>query len=276
MHDDSLLLFWNNCGAEGFGELHWGNAERAIMAAAVSSDEGKTWRGYREVARVTDNRQVSYPYVTETRGGHLLLSAAGFLMRIDPRFLMNTTLVDDFSKGLGRWSTLASKGVVTDVNPEDGEGSVLRMTKPDRSTPSGACLNFPYGSSGRLAFGLRIEKGFQGAHLTLTDHYDLPGLARQGSFPFRIVSSGRVEIIGSGGSWLPTPGDLVPGRFHTLRLEWNCHTNSAMLFLDGTEVARLHQFVCAQGMCYFRLRSLANGLDEKGLGLKSLRVDLDC
>ncbi len=61
LKDGRLMLVWNNCGAEGMGKVHWGNAERAVMAAALSQDEGRTWRGYREVARVTDNGQVSYP-----------------------------------------------------------------------------------------------------------------------------------------------------------------------------------------------------------------------
>jgi len=275
LRDARLLLLWNNCGAEGSGEIHWGNAERAVIAAALSSDEGTTWVGYREVARVTDNRQVSYPYITQTRSGHILLSAAGFFMRIDPDLLMNTTLVEDFSKGLRRWSTLAARGAAAAGDPGGKGGAALWMAKPDPSMPSGACLNFPFGRSGKLAASIRIEEGFQGAHFTLTDHYDLPGLARDGSFPFRILASGRIEIIGSGSSWLATPGDLTRGRFHDLRLEWSCPSSEAILLLDEAEVARLHQYVCAEGMCYFRIRSLARDVDGKGLYLKRLRVDVE-
>ncbi len=274
LRDGRLVLLWNNCGAEGLGEVHWGNAERAIIAAALSSDEGMTWVGYREVARVTDNRQVSYPYITETKSGHILLSAAEFFMRIDPNFLMGTTVVEDFSHGLRRWSTLGTRGATAVADPEGKGGAALWMAKPDPSMPSGACLNFPFGGSGRVTASIRIEEGFQGAHFTLTDHYDLPGLPRDGSFPFRILASGRIEIIGSGSNWLATPGDLTHGRLHDLRLEWSCSSSEAVLFLDEAEVARLHQYICAEGMCYFRLRSLARDVDEKGVYLERLRVDV--
>ncbi len=195
-------------------------------------------------------------------------------MRIDPDFLLNTSLVEDFSHGLGRWSTLGTKGAKVVADPEGSGGAALWMAKPDASMPSGACLNFPFGRSGQLSARLRIEQGLEAVHFTLTDHYDLPGLPRDGSFPFRVLKSGRIQIVGSGSSWLATPGDLTPGRFHDIRLEWSCASAEAILFRDGGEVARLHQYVCAEGMCYLRLRCLAKDVDEKGVYLKNLRVEV--
>jgi len=272
LRDGRLMLFWNNCGAEGLGDFHWGNAERAVMAAAISRDEGKTWAGYREVGRVVENAQICYPYVTQALDGRVILFAAEYLMKIDPDFLENRSFSEDFSAGVRRWSTLAARGVEAAPDPDGGPSKVLRMLKPDAAAPAAACLNFPYAETGRLTMTVRIEPGFEGAHFTLSDHFDLPGVRRDGSFPFQVTPKGRVKIIGSGGTWLDTPGDLVPGRWHELRLAWNCRTGQATMKLDGTEIAVMEQYVRARGMCYLRVRSTAPSTDSAGLYIRSVEV----
>ncbi|NUQ62384.1 MAG: exo-alpha-sialidase [Pirellulales bacterium] len=276
LRDGRLLLFWNNCGAEGLGKISWGEAERAIMAAAVSADEGKTWMGYREVARLIGNGQVSYPYATQAPDGHVILFLGGGnqLLKVNPEFLTRQTLKDDFSQGLGRWSTLAAAGAEAVPDPDRPEARVLRLRRPQADMPGAACLNFPFANSGRLSATVRLDAGFQGAQFALTDHYDLPGLARDGSFPFRITAKGAVEIIGSGGTWLETPGVLKAGQWHEMVLAWDCDARRAVLTLDGTEVARIEQFVCAKGLCYLRLRSIAPAADEAGLYLRGLEVSV--
>jgi hypothetical protein len=272
LKDGRLLLLWNNCGAEGLKPVGWGNAERAVLAAAISGDEGETWRGYREVARVTSNASVGYPYATQMRDGRVLVNASGFIAGIDPSFLAATNLSEDFTQGIRRWSTLASEGVSAVASLDGGPGRLLRMIKPKVDVPSAACLNFPFGRNGTITLALRIEPKFQGAHLTLSDHYDLPGLPRDGSFPVRITNKGRVELNGSGGSWLATPGDLIPGKWHQLTVAWDCTSNQALLELDGLEIGRLHQYVATDGVCYLRIRSTAATTDEAGMYIKSVKV----
>ena len=272
LKDGQLLLLWNNCGAEGFKPIGWGNAERAVLAAAISGDEGETWRGYREVARVTSNASVGYPYATQMRDGRVLVNASGFIAGIDPSFLAATNLSEDFTQGIRRWSTLASEGVSAVASLDGGPGRLLRMIKPKVDVPSAACLNFPFGRNGTITLALRIERNFQGAHLTLSDHYDLPGLPRDGSFPVRITNKGRVELNGSGGSWLATPGDLIPGKWHQLTVAWDCTRHQALLELDGIEIGRLHQYVSADGVCYLRIRSTATATDEAEMYIKSVKV----
>jgi hypothetical protein len=149
------------------------------------------------------------------------------------------------------------------------------MRKPAAAVPAAACLNFPYGESGELQMTLRIEPGFQGAHFTLSDHFDLPGLPRDGSFPFEVTAHGRVKIIGSGGTWLDTPGDLVPGRWHHVRLTWDCRKGQAALGLDGTEIAVIEQYVRTRGVCYLRIRSTAAATDAAGLYIREFRVSAE-
>lgn len=71
---------------------------------------------------------------------------------------------------------------------------------------------------------------------------------------------------------LPTPGDLVPGKWHELEMTWECENHEALVRLDGEEIARLHQFVSAPGACYLRLRSVASETDSAGLYVR--RVDV--
>jgi hypothetical protein len=120
---------------------------------------------------------------------------------------------------------------------------------------------------------LRIEPKFQGAHLTLSDHYDLPGLPREGAFPIRITNKGRIELNGSGGSWLSTPGDLLPGKWHELKLTWDCTAHSALMELDGVEIGQLHQYVSTDGVCYLRIRSTASATDEAGMFIRSVKMN---
>jgi len=276
LQDGRILLFWNNCGADGLANINWGEAERAIVAAAISADEGKTWRGYREVARISDNGQVSYPYAAQAPDGKviLLLSGGNQLVKVDPEFLTRTALTEDFSRGIGRWSTLAAEGAEVVAHPDKPDARALRLRKPKADMQGAACINFPFGAKGRLAMTVRIEPGFPGAQFALTDHYDLPGCPRDGSFPFRINAKGTVEIVGSGGTWLETPGVLKAGQWHEFVLVWDCAARHSTLTLDGTEIGRIEQFVCAEGLCYLRLRSTAATTDEAGMYVRSVSVSI--
>ncbi len=272
--DGRLLLVWNNCGAEGLPPVKWQHAERTVLAAAISADEGKTWHGYREIGRAVSSQELCNPHVVQMRNGRLLIFAAGVFVSVDPDFFTRTVFAEEFERGLRRWSTLAAEGVSVVPDPGGASNKVLKLVKPKADVSSAACLNFPFGRQGTIAIRLRIESGFQGAHLTLSDHYDLPGLPRDASFPIRITPKGRVELNGSGGSWLPTPGDLIAGTWHELKMSWNCADHEALLALDGAEIGRLHQYVCTDGVCYLRLRSTATATDPAGMCLKSVRAEV--
>lgn len=275
LKDRSLLLIWNNCGADGLGPIHWGAAERAVAAAAISFDEGKTWKGYREIGRVISNSEIGYPYVTEMPNGRVLVKIGKMLVDVDPKFLLRTRFDEDFRYGLRRWSTLAAHGPTIDYDPFDKTRKVMKVVKPKSDVPSGACINFPYGEKGSLAFEIMINEGFQGAHFTLSDHFDLPGLEREGSFPVVIDKKGRVHLNGSGGSLLPTPGDLTFNQWHTLSVRWDCREHEAELYLDDEEIGRLHQYVCTEGLCYFRTRLLSKDTDLSGFFIRSLTAETE-
>lgn len=276
MKDGRLLILWNNCGAEALPPVKWQWAERAVLAAAISDDEGETWRGYREIMRALVPRiELSNPYVVEMPNDRLLVYASGVLCSVDPDFVTRSATEERFDQEILRWSTLASKGVSVVTDPDGGSGRVLKMIKPDSNVTSAACFNFPFGQKGEIGLVLRVEPGFQGTHLTLSDHYDLPGLPRDASFPMQINAKGRILLNGSGGTWLSTPGDLVPGKWHKLKLTWDCANHEALLELDGVEIGRLHQYVQADGVCYLRVRSTAATTDDAGMYIKSVKISTE-
>lgn len=142
MKGGRLLFFWNNTQmlptraasetpelrpteADGTWEAVFTN--RDALHAAYSDDDGKTWKGFREVAlcdirnrpdfRELGNdpaqeldKSVHQTQAFELPGGKVLLaygqnSAARRLMIFDPKWLEETTRKDDFRQGLENLST---------------------------------------------------------------------------------------------------------------------------------------------------------------------------
>ena len=73
---DKIVLFWNSCLR--FPDAHGG---RQVLHAAISGDEGQTWRGHREVLRDSLRAEpapmvepgMGYPFPTATRDGNILV-----------------------------------------------------------------------------------------------------------------------------------------------------------------------------------------------------------
>jgi hypothetical protein len=267
LRDGRIVVIWNNCGSDYA-------YNRQLLVAALTADEGRTWQGYREVARLPENGTLAYPYVTETGDGRVLMAMlqGARMVRFDPDFLMRTAFREDFSPGLGRWSQLGTDGAEAVPDPDGGGGRVLRLRKPQADVPAGVCLNFPFGVAGELAMEVRIEPGFQGASLALSDHYDMPGLPKDGAYALQITSGGRVEVRQSDGSLAPTEAVLPAGTWHELRLTWDCAASSALLSLDGKQAATMPRLANQLGVCYLRLRSTAEKTDEAGLSVRRVEI----
>jgi len=268
LEDGRLLVIWNNCGT--------GQYNRLLLCAAITADEGKTWTGYREIARRAEDGVYSYPYVTEARDGKVIvvLLQGQRMLRLDPDFLTRTTLRDDFTQGLGKWSQLGTEGARAVADPDGGEGKVLRLAKPKAEVPAGVCLNFPFGVQGDITLQIRTEPGFQGAHFALDDHYDMPGLPQEGTFAWRVTTESQLEASRAEGSFEPGEALLTPGAWHELRVSWDCAGRAASISVDGKPAGESLQLSDRPGVCYLRLRSLAAATDEAGLYVRSVQVEV--
>jgi hypothetical protein len=261
------VLIWNGCQRfpYAFGGRH-------VLHAAISSDEGRTWRGYREILR--DPRRdepppprgdhgVSYPFAAVTPEGKIVFGLwvstgeGRDLYRLDPDWLEQTGQRDDFNNGLDGWSTFGTRGVDVIPNPERSGDGVLRVRRMDADWPAAAVWNFPMGVTGSLHARLRIEPEFAGAAIGLTDHFSVPfdeqdtrhtlfnvGLDRQG----RLAGSRPLEA----------------DRWHDLTLSWDCDQRVCHVQLDGKRVCSVRQSRASDGACYLRLRATADSAVPSG------------
>jgi hypothetical protein len=276
LRDGRLVYVWSNAmGPRG------NRYDRQILAAAISADDGKTWKGYREIARINaleepgePRQQLSYHYLTQAADGALVVNIStwspGRITRVDPDWLTEPAFHEDFAKGLANWATLGAEGVTAAPHPDRAGRQVLWLQKPKADVPAGASLNFPFGAQGRLTTRLRLEPGFQGAYLSLTDYFSLLGDRMDGRFELRIAADGTLEAATEPGRFAPTGAKLQPGKWHTLGLAWDCGKGTCALSVDYAKVTDLRQITPAPGVCYLRLQSTAETTDEAGLMVESV------
>jgi hypothetical protein len=288
LKDGRILLLVNNC--ERFPYAYGG---RSVLHGAISDDEGRTWHGYREVARDplrNDPPQsggdfgVAYPFPALTRGGKVLITFGvesgtrsqhpegdsapareerRAVVRLDPSWLDQTSQKTDFARGLDDWSVFGTRGVGLTANPGQSGARVLSLAKTEADWPAGAVWNFPAGQSGRLHIRLLLKNGFRGALLGLTDHFSVPWDAEDQFFNIFNFE-------------LRTEGDLRPGRWHDLEFAWDCSRRECRVGIDGgaPQVVFQQRVPQSQGVCYLRLRSTAAETDPAGMLVGNVSVEV--
>ena len=258
LDDERIVMIWNNCQryAYGLGGRH-------VLHAAATDDDGKTWRGYREILRDPlrceppppwGDHGVSYPYPTLTHDGTVVYSLwvetgeGRSVFAFDPRWLLETTQRDDFADGMSEsWSHFGCRGIA--VTPADGAGKALRIAKDDPGWPAGAVRNFPMGRKGRLAIRMRSEQEAGPLRLVLTDHFSPPFDLEDGLHGVFAATLGHVPADEAPAIALPQ------GRWATLALTWDLDRRSCCVTIDDEQVAELRARRDAMGVCYLRLRA---------------------
>ena len=274
--DGRVVLLWNNCL-----RFPYAYGGRHVLHAAISSDEGRSWRGYREVARDPFNNQpppssgdhgTAYPFPIATKDGKVLFATGQgegrvFVKLLDPQWLYETRQQSDFSgRGLGDWSTFGTRGVELIPDPARPSTRLLGVRKVDKGWPAAAVWNFPAGATGRLRLKLFIQRGFGGANLALTDHFSVPFDAED---QFHNLYNLR---IGAGGE-LPSGAKLALERWQEVFLEWDVEKRECRVKVEGRIVGVIRQQREGVGASYLRVRSLAKELEKGGLLIE--RVDVD-
>jgi hypothetical protein len=238
-----------------------------------------------------------YPFLVETPDHHVLVAYSedgranrkkqqfrAFvdyrLVRVDPRWLLETEAREDFSQGLQRLQLAATNGVEILPGPEGRP--TLKITKPRADMPSGFCWNFPFGRKGSVKIRLRTEPGFGGVHFALAETFLTPSNNAGGNFRGMIDPDGKVKVQyvcglpyedSSTVQWGVDENrkfQLELGGIHELLLEWNCDDNVGSIKLDGHYTMNLAGLELARGICYLRLFSAATGTDTNGLWVFNL------
>jgi hypothetical protein len=293
LSDGRLALAWNHCEMPPRADGQGVYGGRDALHLAVSADDGKTWRGFREVLLdahrddsppKTGDRGTAYPALLPTPDGKVAVfsgqgAGRGRAVLVDPDWLLETRRADDFSGGLGGWSTFTEfgpargywrdrcPGAVLAAHPDRPDVKALHVRRPAGKPGDGAVWNFPAGAKGTLALRVRLRPGFGGGSVALGDRFFNPtddaGEAKA-AFRLAIPADGR----------LAEGVKLEPGRWHALELAWDAPAGRCAVKLDGRAAVALARQSPADAVSYLRLRSTAAGEDPAGLLVESVAADV--
>ena len=298
--DGRLVLLWNKC--RRFPYAHGG---RHVLHGAVSSDEGRTWVGHREVARdplrdepppAGGDHGTAYPYPLALPDGAVLATTgqgAGrvCIVRIDPEWL---AAGESRWPGAGddgdAWSTFGCRG----ASLAGGAGGQARLcvARAAAEWPAAAVWNFPLARRGALHLRLRARAPFGGALLLLADHFSVPfdpEDAIDAVVATQLVAAGAASAAPGDGfddgdtpgpramgpRWLPEAvGSLAlpAGEWCDVTVEWDLDAARVRLSGPGGPAVDLRPRRVADGLCYLRLKSTAESADG-GLELESVRSE---
>jgi hypothetical protein len=294
MPDDRIIVLWNNCESP---PAHVGQGvyvNRDALHAAVSDDEGQTWRGFREVYRdplenetpPDSDRGSAYPTPPVwAHGRFVFLTGQGVgrrnLVSVDPRWLTLAHAEDDFSDGLRQWIAFKPIGPAKRYRRERIPGpplighptrpgaKVLHLRKPDEYDADGTLWNFPNGVQGQLALRLMPNAGFGGASIALHDRSFKPtddNSQRLAVFVAAIEPDG--QLVGG--------PKLSLGQWHTLALAWDLRAPRCTVSVDGAQALVLKQLnATGNGLSYLHLRAKATAVDKAGFYIESVSAEID-
>ena len=289
-----LVVSWNNCEMPPRHEGEGVYGGRDALHIAVSEDQGRTWRGFREIYldhRRNDNparsgdRGTAYPLGAYTSDGHIVVLAGQGKggrnpILIDPKWIVETKAHTDFSDGLRQWSVYKHHGPAKGwwraravgcelvANPADSTARSLHVRKADALAADAATWNFPNGWKGSVTARVMIREGYHGAVIGLNDRMFDP--ANDYGEEFAVFLLG-VKPDGSFGS-----ARLTPGRWHDIRLEWNLSRSTCLVFADDELAGELPlRNETLNGISYIRFRSSARQIDTAGFLVDSVTASID-
>lgn len=293
--NNRIFMVWNNSdnspNHKGMG-VYGG---RDAIHAAISDDDGKTWRGFREIHRdplrnetppKRGDRGTSYANSAVVVDGKIMLITGmgenrRHIVSVDPNWLSLKHHRSDFSKGLEEWSVFKHFGLASGwwrdrvIGPELVEHpskkgiKVLHIRRPDQNDGDGAVWNFPNGQSGNLNLRIMLNKGFGGGSIALTDRFFNPSDGhgeRLSMFNLTISNTGLLE---NGQS-------ITIGQWHNLKLSWDIANKNCDVILNGKHIYTIPlKNETLNGLSYLRLRSTSPTKDTAGYLIESVIVDID-
>lgn len=294
LSDGRIAIFWNNCENTSRVNSQGVYTNRDVLHGAISDDEGKTWRGYREVCRDPfrndppprrGDRGTAYPYATPTKDGKLLLvTGQGHgrrnILLIDPDWLCATRLADDFSEGLEGWCVFKAfgpaegwwrnrtQGPVLVDHPTKAGAKALHVRRPDDKDGDGAVWNFSIGRRGRASVRILLRQGFGGAGIALADRFIQPTDTVGEKTVLAVLPIRADGHIGGNAK-------LEPGKWYTVDLAWDLDKAECRVSVDRTSAGVLTiSNRPSPGVCYLRLRSTAPSPDRAGFLVESVAADV--
>ncbi len=249
LRDGKIVLLTNAC-------QNWTDARsyamggREVLHAAISADEGKTWRGFREIFHETDvvsggDRGTSYPTLAETSDGKVVVvSGQGegkrAIVTFDPRWLEERAVRDELASGPAAWTQYGDEG----LRAETAEGGARAVAIPLKATGlCGALWNFPISADGELRARIQIPAHAKAVRLSLNDHFNRIDDKRAAEHAVFTLEAAKIGL----------PAD---GRAHDLVLTWSRaqQTGEVLIRIDGKSPVHVAAARAAQfGVNYLRV-----------------------
>jgi hypothetical protein len=272
LSDDRIVILWS-------GNQRWddprsyANGGREILHSAISGDDGKTWKGYREVLmspsghfEITRDIGTAYPSGVETEEGKILFLSGQAeeraIVSFDPSWLEKSSASDNFKEGLAQWTLFgASSGTCISALP--GKGSALLITKSEKNKDldTEAIWNFPMMKKGKLVMDVSIKRGSKGINLALTDHFSV-------SYDTNASRFGVISV--------PVLNNKNTVEIHDAKIiiTWDCSTEKASVYL-GRELIKEISFQRKTdlGLNYLRVGIPGNESDTAGFFIKSVKMN---
>lgn len=292
LKDGSIFLAWNNCVMPPKVDGQGVYAGRDALHAAIADPELKSWRGFREIYRdptrndeppKRGDRGTAYPESIPMKDGRIaVISGQGgrrALFYVDPKWLLETTHADDFSKGLDGWCVFTQFGPASGwwrnrqqgaqliAHPERPAAKVLHLRRADEKDADGAMWNFPSGTSGALSTRILLRTGSAGGSISLLDTFYDPidsNGDKAAMFTLPLQTGGRVGDV-----------EIVADRWYGVDLKWNLAKETCEVSVDGKPATTLKLANPTKtGISYLRLRSTAASIDSAGWLVESVKVNV--
>lgn len=269
--DGRLVMIWNLCL-----RYPYAYGGRQVIHAAISDDEGRTWRGFRECAADPRRHEpppnksgdfgTAYPYPSVTADNHVIyVTGQGKgriqLMRLDPDWLTQTHVASEFQDDPA-WHTFGTAGVAIHKHPDREDAKALRLTREQPGRTSAAVWNFPSGVTGDLRLRFRAVTGCGPLRVSLADHFSTPFDTEDELHAlFNLVLDGTHH---------------ADDRWHDLLVSWDTRQRrDAVVLLDEKPLTTLPLLHETLGACYLRLVSEATETDLTGYWFERVEVRVE-
>ena len=268
LSDGRLLLLWTN--TTPLPELETANGvwddvftNRDVTHAAISDDDGKTWRGFREL--MLDPLRNESDYATRGKGIDRGMHQAQFIepepgkimaaigqhplhrgiIVFDADWLLEDGREDDFSEGTANWSTFnyinGIKGhcsynridgtLIVDHPDKEGKNALWLHYEPADSLVSdvrGGVWNFPAARKGEFKTSVKLPDNSENAFLILNDRWMNPSdtvALYESQF---VLPLSRKELGIKNDQW------------HEVMLEWDLDQKNpvATVYVDGKKMKK--------------------------------------
>lgn len=278
LSDGRIVIFW--CSSQRWDDPRsYAMGGREVLHAAISADEGKTWKGFREILVVSSSgskkgdRGTSYPSAVQTNEGQLAViagqgEAQRAIVLFDPAWLEEKSQADDFSEGLLQWTLFGADSLTSwqDTSGKKHKPALrIRKSQSQVNHDTQAVWNFPMSEQGELQMLITRNEGSAGIHLALTDHFSICAdtAASQNAVATFELTKGDAENV-----WKKGDGKMQ------IKIRWNTQDQKAILSVNGKQMAvlafhRKPDF----GINYLRIGIPASIVDTSGFLLESIRLD---